>query len=152
MDLTPWAWLILPLGATRLLQIVLWDRVLRRPRSWLMGKLNPRGLPMHDPARPYFSYLLECPWCMSVWLGGGLVALVAWDASRQITLAVLLALTLSLAAVLLDRAIDASPLRDQPPEEPAPTMQGVMPPPEAPPAAVVDALHQLTGDDADEET
>lgn len=106
MNLTTWAWLIVPLGVTRAMQIVLWDRITQRPRDWLLEKLNPAGYGMKDPRRPYLSYLLECPWCVSVWLGLVVVGLVLWDATRAVALAVLAALALSLLAVLIDRAID----------------------------------------------
>lgn len=150
MDLTPWAWLILPLGITRLLQIALVDRLLHTPREWLLRKLNPDGLPMHDPDRPYLSYLLECPWCLSVWLGGIVMALVSIDATRPATLAVLAALALSLFAVLADRAVDVGPLRDRPPEQ-EPTPVAAPAEPDVPPV-VAAALRDMTGDNTTEET
>jgi hypothetical protein len=113
VELTSWAWLILPLGVCRATQIALWDRVLRRPRSWLLRKLNPRGVPMSDPTRPYLSYLLECPWCLSVWVAAAAVAATLYEPTRQATLGVLLALALSLVAVALDRTFDRL-LPDQP--------------------------------------
>lgn len=128
MNLTPWAWLIVPLGLCRLLQIVLWDRVLRRPRGWLLRKLNPEGLSMHDPDRPYLSYALECVWCMSVWVGSWLVPLLLWDLTRAATLAVLLVLALSLVIVIFDRTVDSvwpdppSPGPDRPDGDPPDTL------------------------------
>lgn len=137
MNLTPWAWLILPLGVCRALQIALWDRIFAAPRSWLLRKLNPQGLALNDPARPYLSYLLECPWCLSVWIGAAAVALVLWDAARQITLAVLAALALSLVVVAVDRTFDRWL-----PDRPVP----------APPAHVGRAFDQLAGDERDGST
>lgn len=133
MELTSWAWLILPLGVCRAVQLVLWDRVFQRPRSWLLRRLNPQGYTMTDPRRRYLSYLIECPWCVSVWLGGAAVALVEWDTTREPTLAVLAALALSLAAVAIDRTFD----RVWPDDPPPPPEQA-----DAAVAAAFDALSQ----------
>lgn len=147
MNLTTWAWLILPLGVCRATQIALHDRIFEKPRSWLLSKLNPNGLPMTDPERPYLSYLLECPWCLSVWIGFAAVALVLWDATRAGALAVLAALALSLAAVVLDRMVDRW-FPDQP-HSSGVTIEGdlhVHSPPEQAPPAVAAAFEELTGD------
>lgn len=146
MNLTRWAWLIVPLGICRALQIALWDRIFERPRSWLLGKLNPQGRPMNDPQRPYLSYLIECPWCLSVWIGGLAVALLLWDATRAGTLAVLAALALSLAAVVLDRAVDRW-FPDQP--HTTATLRGQGLEVEGPPGHVAEAFQQLSGDEHD---
>lgn len=106
MRIENWAWLIVPLGMCRAVQIALVDRIFAKPRKWLLHKLNPRNLPMSDPNRPYLSYLLECPWCISVWLGIVAAILLVNKATLRPTLWVLLALALSLAAVVLDRLID----------------------------------------------
>lgn len=143
MDLTSWAWAIVPLGATRLLQILLHDRVLQGPRSWLSRKLNPEGLPLGHPERPYWSWLLECPWCLSTWVGLGLVVGLLWDATRAVVLALLLALALSLLQVVFDRLVDKFT-----PDKPAPAPPA--PPPPAPvPPHVQAAFDQLTGDETD---
>lgn len=150
MDLTPWAWLIIPLGVTRAMQIALWDRLTSRPRAWLLRRLNPENRGMGDPARPYLSYLLECPWCISVWIGAVAVAGLALEATRDATLFVLAALALSLAAVVIDRMIDRW-LPDAPaPKAPAVTIEGDVnvgtATYEEPPAEVAAALAELTGD------
>jgi hypothetical protein len=153
VDLTSWAWLIVPLGVTRAMQIALWDRITQRPRAWLLRKLNPDGLGMGDPNRPYLSYLLECPWCISVWIGLAAVLAVIVPATRTAALVILAALALSLVAVLLDRMIDRF-LPDNPPAPASPpTVQGgvVAVWPEEAPQAVVDALADLTGDDSPRE-
>lgn len=144
MNLSTWAWLIVPLGVCRAVQIALHDRILAAPRSWLLRKLNPRGLPMNDPARPYLSYLLECPWCLSVWIGLAAVGLLLWDATRAATLAVLAGLALSLLAVVLDRAVDRW-FPDEP-HTTATISRGEVEV-EGPPAHVAEAFDQLTGDD-----
>lgn len=143
MNLTSWAWAIVPLGATRLLQILLHDRVLRGPRSWLSRKLNPEGHPLGHPNRPYWSWLLECQWCLSTWVGLLLVAGLLWDLTRAAVLAVLLALALSLLQVVFDRLVDKFTPDTPPPAPPAP------PPPPPVPPHVAAAFDQLTGDETD---
>lgn len=140
MNLTTWAWVLLPLGVCRAVQIALWDRITEAPRRWLLARLNPEGRSMRDPERPYLSYLLECPWCLSVWVAAVAVGLTLYGPTRQATLAVLLVLSLSLLAVGLDRAFDRFLPDDPPAPEPAP------PAPAGPPAHVADAFHDLTGD------
>lgn len=142
MNLTAWAWLLLPLGVCRAVQIALVDRIFEKPRAWLLTKLNPKGLPMAHPDRGYLSYLLECPWCISIWVAALAVGLVAWDATRAGTMIVLAVLTLSLLAVVLDRIIDRA-VPDQPhaTEGTGPVMV------EEPPAGVTEAFAHLSGDD-----
>lgn len=156
MDLTKWAWLIVPLGVTRAMQIALWDRITQRPRAWLLRRLNPEDRGMGDPRRPYLSYLLECPWCISVWIGLAAVLAVIVPATRTAALVVLAALALSLAAVVIDRMIDRwLPDQPHPPAPPvvvgdvnvnvAPEQAGTY---EEAPAVVAAALADLTGDES----
>lgn len=143
MNLINWAWAIIPLGMTRILQVALHDRVLRGPRRWLLRKLNPQGLPMGHEDRPYWSFMLECPWCLSMWLAIGCVAALLCDATRDAALAVLLVTAISLMAVVIDRLVDKF-TPDQPPPAPAPA------PPSPPvPPHVAAAFDQLTGDETD---
>lgn len=142
MNLTAWAWAIIPLGMTRILQVALHDRVVRGPRRWLLKRLNPQGLPMDHEDRPYWSYMLECPWCLSMWLAIGCVAGLLWDATRAATLAVLLVFAISLLAVVIDRLVDRFTPDQPPPAPPA------FPSPLAP-AHVQAAFDQLTGDETD---
>lgn len=141
MNLTSWAWVLLPLGVCRAVQIALWDRITERPRRALLARLNPEGRPMSDPDRPYLSYLLECPWCLSVWIAAAFVVLVLFGPTRAAALAVLLVLTLSLLAVGIDRAFDRL-LPDEPPT-------ASPPPAPAPPPHVGAAFQDLTGDRPD---
>jgi hypothetical protein len=148
VDLTKWAWLILPLGVCRATQMVLVDRIFARPRAALLRWLNPNGYDLRDSRRGYLSYLLECPWCVSVWLGGAAVALVAWEETRPWALFVLAALALSLAAVFMDRLVD----KWTPDEPPASTGDLIVnntfgAPPDIPPAHVAEAFQSLTGDE-----
>jgi hypothetical protein len=106
MNLTPWAALLLPLGVCRAVQIVLFDRVSERPRTWLLRRTNPNGFAVDDPRRPYFSVIWECSWCLSVHLAIIAVAFVAWPTTRNAALLVLAVLATSLLAVGVDRAFD----------------------------------------------
>lgn len=156
MDLTKWTWIIVALGAPRAMQIVLWDRITRAPRHWLQAKLNPQNLPMNDPNRGYLSYLLECPWCMSIWIGAAIVGGLLWDLTRAATLAVLAICAISLVAVLVDRIIDRA-LPDEAPEPQPQVLQVAVeheheeaPYEDEPPPAVARALANLTGADTTE--
>ena len=119
------------------------SRVLRGPRTWLSKRLNPKGYPLGHPKRPYWSWLLECPWCLSVWAGLPLVGGLLWDATRAWVLALLLVLTLSLLTVVIDRLVDKFT-----PDPPAPAPPAPPPPAPAPPH-VQAAFDQLTGDETD---
>lgn len=149
MNLTAWAWLILPLGLCRATQMGLHDRIFEKPRGWLLSKLNPEGRSMNDPQRSYLSYLLECPWCLSVWISALFVALVCWETTRFAALAVLLILALSLAAVVLDRAVDRW-FPDEPHTRASIEQGGLSV--EGPPGHVAEAFDRLSGDASSEAT
>lgn len=93
-------------GGCRATQIVLHDRILRRPREAVLRRVNPHGYGPGDERLGYIGYLLQCPWCVSVWIGGAIAAGLAWDESRSAVVWILVALTISLLAVSIDRAID----------------------------------------------
>lgn len=96
--------IVAALGVCRATQIVLHDRILRTPREAALRRLNPHGLPPGHPDLGYLAYLLQCPWCLSTWLGAAAVAGLTW--APWATVRVLAALSLSLLAVVLDRLID----------------------------------------------
>lgn len=123
------------------MQIVLWDRVFKGPREWLLGKLNPKGLPLNHPDRSYLSYLLECPWCMSVWIGAAIALGLANEATDTPTLWVLAVLAISLAAVVIDRLIDVYASDEAAAARQAATDGGTAPAPI--PAAVATAFDDL---------
>lgn len=109
-----WLWLILPLGVSRATQIVLHDKILEKPRDFI---------DRHGPA--YARYSIGCPWCTSMQLALVAVALLAWSFTRRATIWVLIALSVSLVAVVLDRLVDK--YTPDPPPEPEPTPPPVMP-------------------------
>lgn len=86
--LQPWAWLILPLAATRATRLVVEDEILDRPRRWLM-RSGPTG---------WVAKLVTCPACVSVWAAAALVLGWLWAPTRGFTLTV--ATTLAVALVV----------------------------------------------------
>lgn len=101
-----WALIVIPIGVTRGMQILIWDRLFLSPRVWLAKKLNPNDHHMSHPDRSYLSYLMECPYCMSMWVGTFASLGVYFEPTRIVTLLILTALSSSFVAVLLDRAQD----------------------------------------------
>lgn len=60
--------LLVSLAVYRGTLLVTGDRITRTPRRWLRARLNEEGR---------VAYLLECPWCVSIYLGT-IGAAVAW--------------------------------------------------------------------------
>lgn len=59
------------LAVARLVRLIQEDRV---PVGWLRDRVKREAWKHHDASRathdePYIVELLECPWCMSVWVG-----------------------------------------------------------------------------------
>lgn len=60
--------LLAVLAVARLTHLVTTDYILDRPRAWI-GAHAPTSI----------AYLITCPWCLSIWLGGGVaVATYEW--------------------------------------------------------------------------
>jgi hypothetical protein len=60
------AWLLVTLAVlatARLTRLVTTDSITDPARAWL-----------HDHTPPWVTYLVHCPWCVSVWLGAGVAA------------------------------------------------------------------------------
>lgn len=95
MRLIAWTWLILPLGVSRATQIVIHDKILEKPRNFV-----------ERHGTSYMKYSIGCPWCTSMQLALIAVAFIAWDFSRTFALWVLVALSVSFVAVVLDRLVD----------------------------------------------
>ena len=65
------AWLVLNAGATfRLTRLTTRDTITERPRQWIKRR---KGNGWYD--------FVTCPWCTSIWIAGGVVALT-WAAPR----------------------------------------------------------------------
>lgn len=96
--------IVAALGVCRATQIALHDRILQAPREWLTRRVNPRRLKPGHPDLGYIGYLIQCPWCLSIWISLAAVAGLSWN--PWLTIRVLAALGLSLLAVVLDRLID----------------------------------------------
>lgn len=60
----PWVFALLALAAFRIWKLVADDRILDRPRDWLLGKMT-------TPHRQdYWGDFLVCPWCAGFWISG----------------------------------------------------------------------------------
>ncbi len=119
LSISPFELLVLALAACRGTQLILHDRIFEPFRS-LVKRLGE-----------YPAYLVGCPWCVSVWVGLGLVVGIAWDSSTAIVTWLAVALALSLLAVAFDRLFD----RFLPDELPAVPPAPAPPQPPMPPAA-----------------
>lgn len=60
------------LAAYRLLRLVQIDSITRPWREWFWRVTQPR------PRLRYWRPLLACPWCASIWIAGGVLAMNAW--------------------------------------------------------------------------
>lgn len=89
----PWLMVLVLIGAvTRVTVLIRTDRITRAMRYAIARRLQPDG---------YLSYLLSCPWCISIWVGffAAATAYFWWhDAAYRI---VALALALSYATGML---------------------------------------------------
>jgi hypothetical protein len=93
-----WALLIiLPLGVARAMMFVMNDVIIERPRAWVKSK--------HEK----LDELLSCPWCTGLWLSIGACVFLAWDYTRPLTKWALVAFSVSLVIVMLERVIDRTP-------------------------------------------
>jgi hypothetical protein len=59
------------LATYRLTKLVIDDEILREPREILLSRLYASDSALAQKA----AYLLTCPWCVSIWAGGGLLLL-----------------------------------------------------------------------------
>lgn len=87
---SPTITILLTIGLTaRITRLLVVDRILHRPRTWVCVKLG-----LTHP----ISYLVTCSWCMSVWVGAAVAAAWwQWGDTRWWT-AVTLAATASLVS------------------------------------------------------
>lgn len=67
----PWEFALLALAAFRLWKLIADDRILDRPRDWLLGK-------MEDERKTYWGDFLTCPWCAGFWIS--LLVYMGWIA------------------------------------------------------------------------
>ena len=59
--------LVAALATARLTRLVTRDRITHTPRRLLLKRLDPEGLA---------AYMVVCDWCVSVYVGAGIVALL----------------------------------------------------------------------------
>lgn len=87
----PWAFILLAFAAFRVWKLVADDRILDRPRDWLLGKMTD------SDRQDYWGDFLVCPWCAGWWISTGVVW-VSWLIFP--TEAVVLAVPWALSAVV----------------------------------------------------
>ena len=63
------------LAVARITRLMTEDRV---PLAWLRDRVKREAWKRHDSSRaahdePYAVELFECPWCMSMWVGAGVL-------------------------------------------------------------------------------
>lgn len=71
---SPGLWVVVDaLAVYRLTRLVTTDTVMAWPRAWLSGALH-----RSPPKRRRTFFFLTCPWCTSIWLAAGVVALTRY--------------------------------------------------------------------------
>jgi len=97
------------LAVARLTQLVVADRITDTPRhrisSWAwqrrlrrVGMREAEGMP-----EPYLSYLVQCPWCTSIWIGAVAAPLIYFAGSSPWVFVPALALAFSELSGLMAR-------------------------------------------------
>jgi Protein of unknown function (DUF1360) len=78
--------ILLSLAAFRITRFILEDSLIEEPRDWLKRRVQGKVADQRSLAlwRRKVLELLECPWCMSVWISAGTVVLASftWNAPR----------------------------------------------------------------------
>lgn len=69
----PWEFVLLVLAAFRVWKLIADDRILDRPRDWILDRIvRKRG----EPKGFYWSDFLTCPWCAGFWIS--ILIYVSW--------------------------------------------------------------------------
>lgn len=116
--LLPWWPVILLLGATRLTQLIMHDKVLDVPRTalleWSMQRTHDRTIRYQARAltdgrpsrliRDWIAELLGCVWCVSMWVA--IAVTVGFAAAPRATVWVLLPFVISELVSIIDRLVD----------------------------------------------
>lgn len=63
------AFLVLTLASARLTQLVYWDKITFPLRMWIIKKFGEEH---------WITYLVHCPFCVSVWTSFGFTAPAIW--------------------------------------------------------------------------
>lgn len=59
-----WFTLVLTIfSVARVTRMITTDKIFEVPRDWILDRVNPLGM---------ITYMLGCPWCISVYAGSGL--------------------------------------------------------------------------------
>jgi len=62
-----WEFIVLALASARLWKLVGDDRILDRPRDWLLDRISD------DDRAVYWGDFLVCPWCAGFWVSGAVL-------------------------------------------------------------------------------
>lgn len=85
-----WMWLVYALAVARLCGLLQADKITEPARKALLRRLDEdravhRGI----------AYVMDCPWCMSIWVAGATAALAWWHGAHPAMIIPALALALS---------------------------------------------------------
>jgi hypothetical protein len=86
----PYELVLLALAAFRVWKLVADDRILDRPRDWLIARMGG-----DSPRAVYWSDFLVCPWCAGFW-----ITLAWWGAWYAWPDAVIVAVPWAISAVV----------------------------------------------------
>jgi len=59
-----WEFVVIALVAFRLWKLIADDRILERPREWVLDRIDVRR------GSTYWSDFIVCPWCAGFWVSG----------------------------------------------------------------------------------
>lgn len=77
MDAVEWLFVSIALAFVvyRITRFLIEDTLLEEPRYWLERKVRGSTIPPKSGLRKKLLALMECPYCVSVWVAAGTVAL-----------------------------------------------------------------------------
>lgn len=65
--------ILMVMSTARITRLVTTDRLTEAPRDWVLDRVDPLGL---------ITYMLGCPWCISIWVGMTLAPITYWFGSE----------------------------------------------------------------------
>lgn len=102
-----WPFLLLAFGTFRIWRLLADDKILEKPRRWLV-RLGPdwreEGDPVPENYREYLAVFLMCPWCLGFWLS--LAIWGAWQVWPHITEVAMVPFALNAAMALVRGNLD----------------------------------------------
>lgn len=95
--------IVYTLAVARLTLLVTTDEITRPVRERIIARLNP-----DSRFGPWLAYLIECPWCMSVWVAGIALPLASIHPSHPLPYTTAWILAASMVTGTLSAYIDRS--------------------------------------------